>query len=199
MAAMVGLGMDRHRYSCNSGIRICRLSSQAYEAKEMTEAIFDHKISDMEWSVRTHNCLLNNFHTDPWTHQPRPGVKPLVTLGDLVRLTEAELLRVPNFGRKSLQEVKEILGYMGLHLGMDLSEPRNEDQLVLQDILVLFACIAEGCRYPVTIEVIKLGVRLHMRKGGNEWTTFFPWNEIKLIRRAQAGAILKRMEDNLDA
>jgi DNA-directed RNA polymerase subunit alpha len=40
----------------------------------------------------------------------------------LVQKSEAEMLRTPNFGRKSLNEIKEILAQSGLHLGMDLSD-----------------------------------------------------------------------------
>ena len=41
-------------------------------------------------------------------------------IGDLVQKTEAEMLRTPNFGRKSLNEIKEVLVQMGLHLGMEV-------------------------------------------------------------------------------
>jgi hypothetical protein len=166
----------------------------------MTEQIFDHKLADMEWSVRTHNCLLNNFHRDR-DGQPAPGKKPLVTLRDLVQVTEAELLRVPNFGRKSLREVKEVLGSIGLHLGMDFSPPlpsRDVNFITLEDIFAFLTSLAEGCRYPVTIEVIKPGARLRMRSGGNELTTFLDWDWLKALRRQTAEAILKRMEDTLD-
>jgi DNA-directed RNA polymerase subunit alpha len=42
-------------------------------------------------------------------------------MGDLVQWTEAEMLRTPNFGRKSLNEIKEVLVQMGFHLGMEIS------------------------------------------------------------------------------
>jgi hypothetical protein len=57
-----------------------------------------------EFSVRTFNCLNNDN---------------IVYLGDLVQRTDAEMLRTPNFGRKSLSEIKERLEEMGLHLGYD--------------------------------------------------------------------------------
>lgn len=59
----------------------------------------------MEWSMRTKNCLRN---------------EGIGTLGELVIKTEAELLRCPNFGRKSANEIKEVLRTMNLHLGMSL-------------------------------------------------------------------------------
>ena len=59
----------------------------------------------MELSVRSANCLKNDS---------------IVYIGDLVQKTEAEMLRTPNFGRKSLNEIKEVLSQMGLHLGMEV-------------------------------------------------------------------------------
>ncbi len=52
-------------------------------------------------------------------------------VGDLVQKTEAEMLRTPNFGRKSLNEIKEVLAQMGLHLGMEVPgwPPDNIDDL----------------------------------------------------------------------
>ena len=61
------------------------------------------KVDDLELSVRSMNCLKNDN---------------VVYIGDLVQKTENEMLRTPNFGRKSLNEIKEILNHMGLSLGM---------------------------------------------------------------------------------
>jgi lambda repressor-like predicted transcriptional regulator len=60
------------------------------------------KVDDLELSVRSANCLKN---------------ENITCVGDLVRRTDAELLRMPNFGRKSLEEIEEVLAQMGLHLG----------------------------------------------------------------------------------
>jgi len=57
--------------------------------------------------VRSYNCLKN---------------ANIRTIGELVIKTEAEMLKTKNFGRKSLNEIKEILGGMGLSLGMRLDE-----------------------------------------------------------------------------
>ena len=57
--------------------------------------------------MRSANCLKNDN---------------IVYIGDLVQKSEAEMLRTPNFGRKSLNEIKEVLAGMGLHLGMDVPE-----------------------------------------------------------------------------
>jgi hypothetical protein len=62
-------------------------------------------VDDLEFPVRTANCLKN---------------ANIVYIGDLVQKTEAELLRMPNFGRKWLNEIKEVLAQMGLHLGMEV-------------------------------------------------------------------------------
>ena len=62
------------------------------------------KVEELELSVRSANCLKNDN---------------IVYIGDLVQKTEAEMLRTPNFGRKSLNEIKEVLAKMGIHLGID--------------------------------------------------------------------------------
>ncbi len=64
------------------------------------------KVDELELSVRSANCLKNDNIT---------------YIGDLIQKTEAEMLRTPNFGRKSLNEIKEVLAAMGLHLGMDVT------------------------------------------------------------------------------
>jgi DNA-directed RNA polymerase subunit alpha len=70
------------------------------------EAINEHlnrSVDELELSVRSYNCLKN---------------ANIQTIGELVQKTEAEMLRTKNFGRKSLNEIKEILTTMGLSLGM---------------------------------------------------------------------------------
>src|SRR5213076_2962730 len=64
-------------------------------------------VDEMELSVRSYNCLKN------------ANIK---TIGELVTKTEAEMLKTKNFGRKSLNEIKEILASMGLALGMKVDE-----------------------------------------------------------------------------
>ena len=75
------------------------------------------KVDELELSVRSANCLKNDN---------------IVYIGDLVQKTEAEMLRTPNFGRKSLNEIKEVLTQMGLHLGMEIETwpPENIEELV---------------------------------------------------------------------
>ncbi|HOV05392.1 MAG TPA: DNA-directed RNA polymerase subunit alpha C-terminal domain-containing protein, partial [Kaistiaceae bacterium] len=74
------------------------------------------KVDELELSVRSANCLKNDN---------------IVYIGDLIQKTEAEMLRTPNFGRKSLNEIKEVLAGMGLHLGMEVPNwpPENIDDL----------------------------------------------------------------------
>jgi DNA-directed RNA polymerase subunit alpha len=74
------------------------------------------KVDELELSVRSANCLKNDN---------------IVYIGDLIQKSEAEMLRTPNFGRKSLNEIKEVLAQMGLHLGMEVPNwpPENIEDL----------------------------------------------------------------------
>lgn len=74
------------------------------------------KVDELELSVRSANCLKNDN---------------IIYIGDLVQKTEAEMLRTPNFGRKSLNEIKEVLSSMGLRLGMEIPgwPPENIEDL----------------------------------------------------------------------
>ena len=69
--------------------------------------LFLKPIDELEFSVRAHNCLVV------------AGIKRVI---DLINLTDDDLLKIKNFGRKSLREVKEILTAFGLHLGMNVKE-----------------------------------------------------------------------------
>lgn len=69
--------------------------------------LFLKPIDELEFSVRAHNCLVS------------AGIKRVI---DLINLTDDDLLKIKNFGRKSLREVKEILSAFGLHLGMNVKE-----------------------------------------------------------------------------
>ena len=74
------------------------------------------KVDELELSVRSANCLKNDN---------------IIYIGDLVQKTEAEMLRTPNFGRKSLNEIEEVLASMGLRLGMDIPgwPPENIEEM----------------------------------------------------------------------
>ena len=71
---------------------------------------FGRSVDELELSVRSYNCLKN------------ANIK---TIGDLITKTEGEMLKTKNFGRKSLNEIKDILAEMGLSLGMDVDLKRK--------------------------------------------------------------------------
>jgi DNA-directed RNA polymerase subunit alpha len=85
--------------------------SPAIEVSDEEKSVLWEKlgksVDEMELSVRSYNCLKN---------------ANIRTIGELVQKTEAEMLKTKNFGRKSLNEIKEILGGMGLSLGMKLDD-----------------------------------------------------------------------------
>jgi DNA-directed RNA polymerase subunit alpha len=74
------------------------------------------RVDELELSVRSANCLKNDN---------------IIYIGDLIQKTEGEMLRTPNFGRKSLNEIKEVLAQMGLHLGLQIPgwPPENIEEL----------------------------------------------------------------------
>jgi DNA-directed RNA polymerase subunit alpha len=83
---------------------------QEEEVDREAERMFDNlkrSVEELELSVRSYNCLKN---------------ADIKTIGQLVQKTEAEMLKTKNFGRKSLNEIKEILSEMGLSFGMKLSD-----------------------------------------------------------------------------
>src|SRR6476659_3674689 len=75
----------------------------AERAMNQMNEVLNRSVEELELSVRSYNCLKN---------------ANIQTIGDLVQKSEAEMLRTKNFGRKSLNEIKEILANMGLSLGM---------------------------------------------------------------------------------
>ncbi len=80
------------------------------EVDRDAERMYDNlkrSVEELELSVRSYNCLKN---------------ADIKTIGELVQKTEAEMLKTKNFGRKSLNEIKEILAEMGLSFGMKLGE-----------------------------------------------------------------------------
>ena len=76
------------------------------EAEKLAENL-KRSVEELELSVRSYNCLKN---------------AEIKTIADLVQKTEADMLKTKNFGRKSLNEIKEILSEMGLSFGMKLGE-----------------------------------------------------------------------------
>jgi DNA-directed RNA polymerase subunit alpha len=93
------------------------LDSEGEAPAEQSPAVsnenLDKSVEELELSVRSYNCLKN---------------ANIRTLRELVTKTEAEMLKTKNFGRKSLNEIKEILASMGLSLGMRLDQPAGQAQ-----------------------------------------------------------------------
>ena len=91
------------------------LSEEQHEELPFNKNLL-RKVDELELSVRSANCLKNDN---------------IIYIGDLVQKTETDMLRTPNFGRKSLNEIKEVLGQMGLHLGMEIPDwpPENIEEL----------------------------------------------------------------------
>lgn len=77
------------------------------------------RIDELDLSVRSFNCLKNDN---------------VVYVGDLVSRSEYDMLRTPNFGRKSLNEIKQVLTNMGLHLGMDIKWPPEDFDNLLREV-----------------------------------------------------------------
>jgi DNA-directed RNA polymerase subunit alpha len=77
------------------------------ETQARMVANLDKSIDELELSVRSYNCLISSN---------------ISTIRDLIQKTEAEILKTRNFGRKSLNEIKDVLTGLGLHLGMSAEE-----------------------------------------------------------------------------
>jgi DNA-directed RNA polymerase subunit alpha len=82
----------------------------ASDKPEIRNENLNRSVEELELSVRSYNCLKN---------------ANIQTIGELVQKSEAEMLKTKNFGRKSLNEIKEILSSMGLGLGMKIDEHGN--------------------------------------------------------------------------
>jgi len=90
------------------------------ETDDGLENLLVQPIEHLDLSVRSMNCLKSD---------------DVFRVGDLVQRNEQEMLRTPNFGRKSLNEIKEVLENMGLELGMELANwpPQDEAEAPLED------------------------------------------------------------------
>ena len=92
-----------------------QLDASADQPRAALNENLDKSVEELELSVRSYNCLKN---------------ANIRTIRELVQKTEAEMLKTKNFGRKSLNEIKEILPGMGLSLGMRLDQPAAQSQEV---------------------------------------------------------------------
>jgi len=97
------------------GSTVMVVDEEKEKRRDKQSKILEVPISDFELSVRSRNCLKK---------------MDILTLGDLLRTTEPELLSYKNFGETSLMEIKKILNARGLHLGMELEDksPQEEDE-----------------------------------------------------------------------
>jgi hypothetical protein len=88
-------------------------------------------VDEIGWSTRVENTLANGYQRYMGGYGEEGGARyetfPIRTLGDLCGYWEAELLRLPNFGRVSLREVKDVLKQHGLWLGMTKDEMASAD------------------------------------------------------------------------
>ena len=102
-------GMDRARH------RTARQSPRRFQPLAKLNRLGE-AVDDLELTVRSANCL---------------KAENIYYIGDLIQRTETELLKTPNLGRKSLNEIKEVLAAMGLHLGMEVPDwpPENIEDL----------------------------------------------------------------------
>jgi DNA-directed RNA polymerase subunit alpha len=90
-----------------------QLDASADQPRAALNENLDKSVEELELSVRSYNCLKN---------------ANIRTIRELVQKTEGEMLKTKNFGRKSLNEIKEILSGMGLSLGMRLDQPAQAHQ-----------------------------------------------------------------------
>jgi len=106
---------------------------------QMSE-VLSRSVEELELSVRSYNCLKN---------------ANIQTIGDLVQKTEGEMLRTKNFGRKSLNEIKEILSGLGLSFGMKFD---TQGRLVMPSGAPASVAAAEIVEGPETeTEIEELG------------------------------------------
>ena len=106
----------RYPRSASHRVPVARAQMTEDEDVRLVCTALSKKVDELELSVRSANCLKNDN---------------IIYIGDLVQKTEAEMLRTPNFGRKSLNEIKEVLSSMGLRLGMDIPgwPPENIEEM----------------------------------------------------------------------
>ena len=92
------------------GVRPTAYEEAPEPGLEIRNENLNRSVEELELSVRSYNCLKN---------------ANIQTIGELIQKSEPEMLRTKNFGRKSLNEIKEILTNMGLSLGMRVDEKGN--------------------------------------------------------------------------
>ena len=117
---------------------------------EIRNENLNRSVEELELSVRSYNCLKN---------------ANIQTIGELVQKSEAEMLKTKNFGRKSLNEIKEILSSMGLGLGMKIDEHGNAVP-TQQTSTVGSAPSSLGAGEGPVVLSLTVGRRIHRVPGG---------------------------------
>ena len=115
------------------------MEEPAERAVSQMNEVLNRSVEELELSVRSYNCLKN---------------ANIQTIGDLVQKTEAEMLRTKNFGRKSLNEIREILQGLGLAFGM---KPDASGRLVLPPNAMRPAAALDEAEIPEEAEEEELG------------------------------------------
>lgn len=165
------------------------------ELKLYSDFCLDTNIDDLELSIRTHNCLKN---------------ANIVTINDLLQKSEAELLRTPNFGRKSLNEIKEELSKRGLCLGMSslempILDQQKKDiiQFIMQYIenlsfvkrkILLQSFNINSTIYPSTEEIRQLLYNIKLKN------IFFSWHiheKFEQLNMLYLGSLLAMSKDEI--
>tara|TARA_R100000951_G_C2515813_1_gene141834 strand:+ start:71 stop:532 length:462 start_codon:yes stop_codon:yes gene_type:complete len=126
--------------------------------------ILDKQIEELELNIRVINAL--KIH--------RPEIK---TIGDLVLMSEGELLRTPGFGRKSLKEVKEVLSLIDLRLDMeiDLERKLHSDMKQINQVRK-----TDNCYEDLTYDIIKVSEDA-LIKSFNKIIKKREWDDQKIV------------------
>ena len=113
------------------------------------------RVDELELSVRSMNCLKNDN---------------IIYIGDLVQKSESEMLRTPNFGRKSLNEIKEVLTTMSLYLGMEVPNWPPEN---IAEQNYFSAILCSGGQQIKNIDRTKIKIFKFSVQSKNPFTIFF--------------------------
>jgi hypothetical protein len=155
-------------------------SDPSLSAPPLQFDLFIGRVNDLELGARSADCLKN---------------ANIIYIGDLVHKTEAELLREPNFGRKSLNEIKEVLVQRGLHLGMEVPgwPPENVDNLVrARDLQTQVASICQELSDPWTVTVAPLASERNRIIDADQDRAGLYLNNLQMLWKLGAARVVSR-------